>query len=631
MFKKPIILSLIIALSLMLAGCGKTTSTKTTSSGDIITATTKEGTTETSTITTVEESVDLSDSTIIDISSITGTKYEITTGGIFAITGTNSNLQIVVNADTFDVVLLLSSCHISYGGSGATILVSKANSFTLKAVNGTSYLEDSEANTNDAVITVKSTDLVIESSGTMDITAKGLTSNDSGKAIHATKNLLIKSGTIVVESANDNAISGKQGINITGGSINVKNSNGDGLHTKEDTASIIIKNASITLNTIGDGIDAASTLHIENSYINIKTTATFVLFVEGNADGVESDDAKYIKENDTYKKISSDDVSRYSTRYYIEPSAKGLKSDTLIELLEGTYVIDSDDDAIHSNGNVLITGGCYKISTMDDAINATNYLTFGNENDTVNDPYFVVNIEESYEGIEASQINMYNGNIYVNSSDDGINISYDDDTTMITSDFYINIAGATYLVVNASGDGLDSNGAIKMMSGTVIVFGPTSSGNGALDYDSIFTLSGGTLVIVGSSGMAQVPNNTSLYTVSATFSSSSLTKGSSIYLGTSSYSIAINLVKDYTQGINVVVASPSLKSGDTVSIQYGGTSAGPYTDNIAENASYTGGTTLTTLSISSTLTTYGKVGINGQESGEHIGNPGQPGNGGMRP
>lgn len=631
MFKKPIILSLIIALSLMLAGCGKTTSTKTTSSGDIITATTKEGTTETSTITTVEESVDLSDSTIIDISSITGTKYEITTGGIFAITGTNSNLQIVVNADTFDVVLLLSSCHISYGGSGATILVSKANSFTLKAVNGTSYLEDSEANTNDAVITVKSTDLVIESSGTMDITAKGLTSNDSGKAIHATKNLLIKSGTIVVESANDNAISGKQGINITGGSINVKNSNGDGLHTKEDTASIIIKNASITLNTIGDGIDAASTLHIENSYINIKTTATFVLFVEGNADGVESDDAKYIKENDTYKKISSDDVSRYSTRYYIEPSAKGLKSDTLIELLEGTYVIDSDDDAINSNGNVLITGGCYKISTMDDAINATNYLTFGNENDTLNDLYFVVNIEESYEGIEASQINMYNGNIYVNSSDDGINISYDDDTTMITSDFYINIAGATYLVVNASGDGLDSNGAIKMMSGTVIVFGPTSSGNGALDYDSTFTLSGGTLVIVGSSGMAQVPNNTSLYTVSATFSSSSLTKGSSIYLGTSSYSIAINLVKDYTQGINVVVASPSLKSGDTVSIQYGGTSAGPYTDNIAENASYTGGTTLTTLSISSTLTTYGKVGINGQESGEHIGNPGQPGNGGMRP
>ncbi|MET1138571.1 dockerin type 1, partial [Bacillus subtilis] len=53
------------------------------------------------------------------------------------------------------------------------------------------------------------------------------------------------------------------------------------------------------------------------------------------------------------------------------------------------------------------------------------------------------------------------------------------------------------------GEGLDSNGSINMTGGTVIVNGPTNSGNGALDYDGTFEISGGYLVAAGSSGMAQ--------------------------------------------------------------------------------------------------------------------------------
>lgn len=48
-----------------------------------------------------------------------------------------------------------------------------------------------------------------------------------------------------------------------------------------------------------------------------------------------------------------------------------------------------------------------------------------------------------------------------------------------------------------------------MTGGTVIVNGPTDSGNGALDYDGEFNMTGGLLVVAGSIGMAQAPSTSS--------------------------------------------------------------------------------------------------------------------------
>ncbi len=48
-----------------------------------------------------------------------------------------------------------------------------------------------------------------------------------------------------------------------------------------------------------------------------------------------------------------------------------------------------------------------------------------------------------------------------------------------------------------------------MAGGTVLVNGPTNDGNGSLDYDGTFDISGGILVATGSSGMAQMPSDSS--------------------------------------------------------------------------------------------------------------------------
>ena len=70
------------------------------------------------------------------------------------------------------------------------------------------------------------------------------------------------------------------------------------------------------------------------------------------------------------------------------------------------------------------------------------------------------------------------------------------------SELYIKITGGT-LTVSADGVGLDSNGSLLVTGGTTIVYGPTSDGDGALDYDGGATVTGGTLAAIGSAGMTQ--------------------------------------------------------------------------------------------------------------------------------
>lgn len=55
------------------------------------------------------------------------------------------------------------------------------------------------------------------------------------------------------------------------------------------------------------------------------------------------------------------------------------------------------------------------------------------------------------------------------------------------------------IVINANGDGLDSNGYFTMNGGNVVVYGPTNDGNGPLDYNGTFSMNGGNLIAIGSS------------------------------------------------------------------------------------------------------------------------------------
>lgn len=70
--------------------------------------------------------------------------------------------------------------------------------------------------------------------------------------------------------------------------------------------------------------------------------------------------------------------------------------------------------------------------------------------------------------------------------------------TSVDRSIYIN---GGVIKINASGDGVDSNASVYMTGGELYVDGPTSNGDGAIDGDR-FEVSGGTVVAVGSGGMA---------------------------------------------------------------------------------------------------------------------------------
>ncbi|MFB0973582.1 MAG: hypothetical protein QMB59_03315, partial [Bacteroidales bacterium] len=148
----------------------------------------------------------------------------------------------------------------------------------------------------------------------------------------------------------------------------------------------------------------------------------------------------------------------------------------------------------------------------------------------------------------------------------------------------------------ASGDGLDSNGSIEMNDGTVIVNGPTDSMNGTLDYDSTFNINGGTLIGVGSSGMAMSPSSTS--TQSFLFTSSIPLAADEAIQITGPDGEVILTFEASTTAQSLVFSSPDLVNGSAYTITTGGTVTGETATGIYEASAFSGGSS--TVEVSAT-------------------------------
>lgn len=400
--------------------------------------------------------------------------YEITTEGSYHLTGEITNGCITIEA-LGNVKLILDNVKITNNNGPAINVISAKNVMIYLSDNSVNYLTDGNDYKDmdaDGAIFSKS-DLFFDGNGSLNVTANyldGIVSNDD---------LVFLNGNYVI-SANDDAIRGKDSVTIVDGDYKIK-SLGDGIkstNTEENKGYIVIHNGEFNIDANLDGIQALSKLVIYDGKYSITTGGG----------------------------SKNNSPSSFNMRGYMEEdtdSKKGLKATSNIVINNGEFIFDTYDDSIHSNQDVGIVNGTFTISSGDYGIHADNLLVIDNGD---------IKILESYEGLEASKITINNGDISVMALDDGINVAGGADSSSknrpgenqfaSNSDNVLTINGGK-IYVNATGDGLDSNGNIYMYGGEVLVDGPTNSGNGALDYNGSFILDVGLLIAVGSNGMLQ--------------------------------------------------------------------------------------------------------------------------------
>ncbi|WP_312258108.1 carbohydrate-binding domain-containing protein [Romboutsia ilealis] len=583
---------------------------------------------------------------------VSNNKVTITKAGTYSVSGKIEDGQILVDAGAEDkVYIILNGADIKCSNS-APIYVKNAKKAIISLADGTEnnitdgetyVFEDESSNDPNAAIFSKD-DMTIIGTGKLTVNANynnGIASNDD---------LKIQSGNIIV-SAKNNGIKGKDCINVTDGNITI-NSKGDGMKadntTDETKGYIYIEGGKINITSSQDGIQAETELLIADGDITIKTgggsenstksnqapgkmpegmpKGERPTIPDGQTQGERPEipqDIRHPSSNQDTNKNSNTDVST-NTSTDENTSMKALKATTNIIIDGGTFNIDSEDDSIHSNANATINGGTFEIASGDDGIHSDTQLDINGG---------TINISKSYEGIESTTININDGNIHVVASDDGINAAGGNDVSTetgmagndkfsLSGDALININGG-YVYVDASGDGIDANGSINMVGGTVLVNGPTNNGNGSLDYDETFDISGGTLVAAGSAGMAQMPSDSSSQKIlNLSLTSQEANTVVNIKSSDGKNILTYSPSKNYS---SVIVSTPDIKDNTKYTVSVGGTAKGEAKDGLYSDGNYSGGTEVGSETISSTITNITQEGASTNSMGGHGGQGGRPG------
>ncbi len=254
------------------------------------------------------------------------------------------------------------------------------------------------------------------------------------------------------------------------------------------------------------------------------------------------------------------------------------------------------NDGINAEAELNIESGTLTISAADDAIHCDLDLNIGEEGTDGPD----IMIESCCEGLEGATIDIYSGDIDVTATDDGMNAA-NSDLTGYT--FELNIYGGDIYIDTASGDGIDSNGAIYIYDGNVEVFSQSSGDNSPLDSESGAYIYGGTVLGVGCSGMGE---SISSDQATVTFNTS-VSAGSTLTVkdanGNTVYSAQAVRSASY-----VIFSSEDLTSGSSYTLYVGSSAAATATASTGtSSASFGGMGTMTGSTDMSSMTGSGNM------------------------
>ena len=512
-----------------------------------------------------------------------------------------------VTSVTLIAALGLTGCSTA-SGTTLTSGTSTVHSATPGATAGTSTSNAAAGQTLDAQTHYTNEDLTWDSSGEKTIDLANPTATDG---------VSVENGTITITSGGTYRLTGEYS-----GQVKID-------AAKTDTVRLVLDNAKITNST--------------GAAINVVSAAEAIIYTAAGTTNTVADEANYTATGD-----DDPDAAIYSTANLTLTGEGSLSVEGAYEegihttgglvIASGTLEVNAANTGIKGKDYVDITGGIVNVTAAQDGIKSTNTddeskgftrlsagsVTVSAGDDGLKAPHTLeisggtLNIEKSNEGIEAQYINILDGDVTVNSTDDGINASLKDSSSDTSSDTTSGTApagqqtqqnqngqvqqapagggaapggsqgstgqnqnmpqpptdgtmpgggGGTFEVVdaainisggtvtvNAEGDGINSNGTATFSGGTVTVNGPTAGGNNALDSNGDLLLNGGTVTAGSTADMFEAPSSASTSGYLKITDSSALTQGSTIQVTDSSGTVVANY-KITTSGVQLVLVS----------------------------------------------------------------------------
>ena len=512
-----------------------------------------------------------------------------------------------VTSVTLIAALGLTGCSTA-SGTTLTSGTSTVHSAVSGTTAGTSTSNTAAGQTLDAQTHYTNEDLTWDSSGEKTIDLANPTATDG---------VSVENGTITITSGGTYRLSGEYS-----GQVKIE-------AAKTDTVRLVLDNAKITNST--------------GAAINVVSAAEAIIYTAAGTTNTVADEANYTATGD-----DDPDAAIYSTANLTLTGEGSLSVEGAYEegihttgglvIASGTLDVNAANTGIKGKDYVDITGGIVNVTAAQDGIKSTNTddesmgftrlsagsVTVSAGDDGLKAPHALeisggtLNIEKSNEGIEAQYINILDGDVTVNSSDDGINASLKDSSSDTSSDTTSGTAttgqqtqqnqngqvqqapagggaapggsqgstgqnqnmpqpptdgampgggGGTFEVVdaainisggtvtvNAEGDGIDSNGTATFSGGTVTVNGPAAGGNNALDSNGDLLLNGGTVTAGSTADMFEAPSSASTSGYLKITDSSALTQGSTVQVTDSSGTVVANY-KITTSGVQLVLVS----------------------------------------------------------------------------
>ena len=333
---------------------------------------------------------------------------------------------------------------------------------------------------------------------------------------------------------------------------------------------------------------------------------------------------------------SSDDLALYSGTWKVTAADDAFRGKDSASVLGGHLDATAGDDGVRSDVAVHLSGGTVDVNAGGDGVHSDVALLIDGGD---------VTVASSTEGLEAGLLSISDGTVNLTSSDDGINGSGATSVDATTEQEQqeqseeaagpqppegmpeppqgmqeppqgmqqpqegmqppqqggasggqpgagmeqstgeqIVISGGT-VKVNAAGDGIDSNGDLRINGGTVLVFGPSDGANGTFDYAGSFSIDGGTVIGLGSAGMPADPTGGTQSFISAHLDSS--VTGGAVTIADSSGTVIATIEAGDKPFALVQYSSDKISAGQSYTVKAGASSVSVVAGSRAESSAPT--------------------------------------------